>query len=202
MIKFSKLNPLVEFHDILKSVLLEDPKNNSNITKDNVCKAILYNNGCKFTDNVEPLFQHIKLESIDNYYLTIAYNCNGNEVNDFYDYIEYYGNKYLVIFKTCFLGLINKVEDELFRYSQYVDIIIKLVDVFLNTTSSMAEISGALNTSAAANNYRYAPTIIACDIVDKLVGLTEKDVSNIKYEDIRDMLDHYSLNKLLIGIRN
>jgi hypothetical protein len=162
-------------------------------------KLILGNNGCVFTD--KSIIQLSTLKSTPNYVLGFMWDAQGNAVNNYYDYIEFFGTKYLIIFMDYFENFFKPEQPEIIGRSVYFDAIKKIVDVFISTTTSAAELMGSLSTTAASNMYRFAGVFIASLIIDELVGLNEDDVSMIAYNDLKDMITNISPQLLLLGVK-
>jgi hypothetical protein len=128
-------------------------------------------------------------------------DAKANEVNNYYDYIEFFGTKYLIIFMDYFENFFKPEQPEIIGRSVYFDAIKKIVDVFISTTTSAAELMGSLSTTAASNMYRFAGVFIASLIIDELVGLNEDDVSIIAYNDLKYMITNISPQLLLLGVK-
>lgn len=196
---------LLEFHDILLTEFeyIRDNLNKNMIYDedlDKICKLILINNSCMMSDKVT-YRSHELINSHPGYFILFVEGAKGNKICDFYDYIEFYGAKYMVIFIDKFKAMFIDQPDAILGRSMYVDNISKLVDLLIATTTCITELSGGFTSCAANNNYRFAPMIIACDIINRLFTLSENDVSTIDYNDIMKMLNNISLALLLIGNR-
>lgn len=168
-------------------------------TDESVMKLILENNGCAFTD--KSIIHLSTLKSTPNYVLGFMWDARANEVNNYYDYIEFFGTKYLIIFMDYFENFFKSEQPKILGRSVYFDAIKKIVDVFISTTTSAAELMGSLSTTAASNMYRFAGVFIASLIIDELVGLNEDDVSMIAYNDLKDMITNISPQLLLLGVK-
>ena len=164
-----------------------------------VMKLILENNGCAFTD--KSTIRIFSMGSVPNYILGFMWDAKANEVNNYYDYIEFFGTKYLIIFMDYFENFFKSEQPKIIGRSVYFDAIKKIVDVFISTTTSAAELMGSLSTTAASNMYRFAGVFIASLIIDELVGLNEDDVSMIAYNDLKDMITNISPQLLLLGVK-
>jgi hypothetical protein len=208
MVTSTEKMPLFELYE----VILEEFKwfkNNKNeawfpytgkdINDEAVMKLMLENNGCAFTD--KSIIHLSTLESTPNYVLGFMWDAKANLVNNYYDYIEFFGTKYLIIFMDYFENFFNPEQPEIIGRSVYFDAIKKIVDVFISTTTSAAELMGSLSTTAASNMYRFAGVFIASLIIDELVGLNEDDVSMIAYDDLKDMITNISPQLLLLGVK-
>ena len=101
---------------------------------------------------------------------------------------------------------INKpleTDDDIFLgRSKYFDAIRQIVDVFLATTTTYAEInSSILSTTILGNAYRFAGAFIAAKLIQDICGeITENDQEIMKLEDLQEMLT-YPLSLLLNGIK-
>ena len=164
-----------------------------------VMKLILENNGCAFKD--KSIVHLSTLKSTPNYRVGFMLDAKANEVNNYYDYIEFFGTKYLIIFMDYFENFFKSEQPKIIGRSVYFDAIKKIVDVFISTTTSAAELMGSLSTTAASNMYRFAGVFIASLIIDELVGLNEDDVSMIAYDDLKDMITNISPQLLLLGVK-
>jgi len=163
------------------------------LNKDNVFKLILQNNGCAFAN--DPVFHENTMTFDENYKIIFLYGGTGNNVNNYFDYVEFFGAKTLVIFMDNFLDIDKKLEteDELFiGKSLYVEMIRKITDVFLASTVNFAELnSSILSTTAAGNAYRFAGIFIAAKIIQpycKDGEITENDIDTIDIADLKQML--------------
>lgn len=168
-------------------------------TDESVMKLILENNGCAFTD--KSIIHLSTLKSTPNYVLGFMWDARANEVNNYYDYIEFFGTKYLIIFMDYFENFFKSEQPKILGRSVYFDAIKKIVDVFISTTTSAAELMGSLSTTAASNMYRFAGVFIASLIIDELVGLNEDDVSMIAYDELKYMITNISPQLLLLGVK-
>lgn len=205
---------LVElYHTLLDQINSAEPIGEATpIVNDKLFCLILYHNGCAFSDDAvftRYRFGVDKLNSIRDYAILYVYGAKGNEVNEFYDYIEFYGMKYLVIFMDYFKDYHKprvKQEDDPLEFaigkSIYYDAIKKLVEIVLATTVSMAEFnSPALAATSAATNYRFAPTIIAALILHNTIGFEPEDVSDINYDNLLGYITSTTPEILLAGVR-
>ena len=208
MVASTEKMPLFELYE----VILEEFKwfkNNKNeawfpytgkdINDEAVMKLMLENNGCAFTD--KSIIHLSTLESTPNYVLGFMWDAKANLVNNYYDYIEFFGTKYLIIFMDYFENFFKPEQPKIIGRSVYFDAIKKIVDVFISTTTSAAELMGSLSTTAASNMYRFAGVFIASLIIDELVGLNEDDVSMIAYDDLKGMITNISPQLLLLGVK-
>lgn len=210
------INPLLElYHSLLSKMAIANPTSDmpdmQPISTDKVLKLILEYNGCAFSDDATFIKQQIGEETSApmNYSIIYIYGAKGNEVNEYYDYIEFYGHKFLVIFMDYFKEYhkprASQDEDPLefaMGKSVYYDAIKKIVEVFLATTVCMAEInSPALAATSTAFNYRYDPTIIAALVLRSTIGFFPEDVSDIDYDELSDILANTTPELLCIGIR-
>ena len=196
-------HPLTEFYNVLKNAIanLKDAMQSAefrspNAVEDPICKLILQNNGCAFGDKT--YFEDIKLVSTPNYAIKFVYGGKANTILECYDYIEFYGMRYLVIFMDEFIDLHTDEPDPIFGRGQYVDKFSKLVDVFIQTAYP---VGANLHATCAGNMYRFAPTLIACSIIDELFGLQESDINTMPYGEVREMLDNVGIGLLTVGIR-
>ena len=182
------------------------------IMDDKLFYLMLHYNGCVLSDNTvftRYRFGVDKCNNIRDYAIFYVYGAKGNEVNEFYDYIEFYGMKYLVIFMDYFKDYHKprvKQEDDPLEFaigkSIYYDAIKKLVEIVLATTVSMAEFnSPALSATSAAANYRFAPTIIAALILHNTIGFEPEDVSDINYDNLLGYITSTTPEILLAGVR-
>lgn len=181
-----------------------------NINSDPLLKLILENNGCAFCDNSSFIRWAIDDEGDGaTYFVYFIYAAKANGANDFFDYIEFYGSKNLIIFTDYFKDMIKDRADPekdplefAMGKSVYFDAIKKIVELFLCTSTPMAEInSPLLAATSAANNYRFAGTIIAALVINSICGLTEEDVSEMEYGQLMNMITSIKPQFLLNGIR-
>ena len=224
MRQITQEQPLMEIHDAIKNEFEWYVNNRDKVSMafgidinfdDKILKLILENNGCSFGDNAR--YHSYTFETITGYNILFIYNAKANEANDFFDYIEYYNNKYLIIFMDYFLDLFTprKVfeDDEspearlerIMGKSVYFDALRKIVNVFIASTTSAAELNnGELAATSASAMYRFAGALIAAHILNLYLedGLTENDVSGVDYNAIYEMIDNISIEALLLGIRH
>ena len=204
-------NPYMELYEVLRDRFVYNYNESvTNIDNDSpLMKLILQNNGCSFTDKC--VYIHKFLEYTNNYTICFMYGAMGNSVNEFFDYIEFYGMKYFIIFMDYFKDFgenkpstndeVNDTLNELMGNSVYFDAIKKIVDVFIYTTVNPSLMNSFLSTTSAANNYRYMGIFIAAKIIDEKCGLTENDVSVMNYEELKNTIDTISMKLLMIGVR-
>ena len=207
MVSYSDNNMYLELYDILSENFLYSKNTPIRyINDDEIFKLILWNNGCGFSD--DSYYRQEFFETINNYCICFIYKAKGNEVNEYFDYMEFYGMKYLIIFMDYFkdFGKEDKLKEDdplgILGNSIYFDAIKKLVDVFISTTTSSAELMGPfLSSTVASNNYRFMGIFIAAKIIDDKIGLKEEDTYLIKYEDLKKMIDKIPMRLLLSGIK-
>lgn len=210
MLAASNDNPLNELYTVLHENIKHDSNyETKSIDNEPILKLMLANNGCGFTENC--VYRQSFLENTANYGIYYLFGAQANEANGFFDYIEFFGMKYLIIFMDYFKDFYtqpeltdDEVENTLNRLmgkSIYFDALKKIVDVYISTTVPAAELMGSLSSTSASLNYRYAGVFIAAKILDDEVGLTEDDVSCISYDDIRTALDTLGIPLLTLGIR-
>ena len=103
------INPLLElYHSLLSKMAIANPTSDMpgmrHISTDKVLKLILEYNGCAFSDDAAFIMHQIGEETRTpmDYNIIYIYGAKGNDVNEYYDYIEFYGNKFLVIFMDYF----------------------------------------------------------------------------------------------------
>lgn len=201
-------NPLFEFHNVLLKQF-QNLKNGTSdvsycITPSRILKLILHNNGCQ-VDNMVYAIDNIKSLG-DGYEIIFAYNSMGNGSNIFFDYVEIYNTKILVIFMDHFKNMfeprkpISEGIETLTDRSQYFEAIIKISNVFIETFAPMAEIMGSLSATSAATLYRLAPTFIAGNILIELADFTEDDAPGGATQ-ITDLINKTGIKLLLCGIR-
>ena len=199
-------NPLYELYEILNNEFQYCKRNckiqgfpfNNLVQPESLITLMLKNNGCPF----DKIFgwRVKELKSYPNYRVVFFYGAMGNAKNEFYDYIEVYGTKYLIIFMDFFAD-IEAEPTPIVGRSTYFAALMKIVEVFLSTTTSMAEIVGALGTTCAAQNYRFAGLFIAAKILLDLVGLNEDDIELMPYDELMKFLKNISIKVLLMGIK-
>lgn len=203
MITATDSNSLYEIYDSIYNEFKWLSLNKENIigklmSEESILELILKNNGCAFSDSA--LIHFHTLKDTPNYIIGYIYGAQANSVNRYYDYIEFYGMKYLILFMDYFKNFFDEPDIILGR-SNYFDAIKNFVDIFISTTTNAAELMGSMSATAASNMYRFAGTFIAADVIDNIVGLDEADVSMIQYNDLRDMLDNIGIKMLLVGIK-
>ena len=200
----------MELYEVLKNKFVYDLNESvTNINNDRALKLILQNNGCLFSDNC--VYTHKFLDYTSNYGICFIYGAMGNHVNEYFDYIEFYGMKYIVIFMDYFKDFgvkkeptddeVNNTLNELMGNSVYFDAIKKIVDVFIYTTVNPSLMNSFLSTTSAASNYRYMGIFIAAKIIDEKCGLTENDISIMDYTELKETIDTMSMDLLMIGVR-
>ena len=213
-------NPLYELYQVLYNEFewLQNNINNDSFpigksinTDEGLLKLILQNNGCAFND--DPICHEHTLESVKDYSVIFIYGGKANEKNDCYDYIEFFGYRYLIVFIDYFYDFFNEIKtstgeddvdgnlSELMGRSIFFDALKKIADIFISTITPYAEISNILATTAAANNYRFAGVFIAAKIINDFVGLGEEDQYFIRYQDLMNMLDNIPMALLLNGVK-
>ena len=190
-----KYDPIHEFYLILNSIL--NKNNNSDFCnlslndKEQNMKLILLNNGCGFID--EPKFCAYVMKSVERYAIYFISGAKGNDVNEFYDYIEHLGYKYLIIFvdyfKDYLTGECNNPDPlNIMGNSVYFDAFNKLASVFISTGATTPMISSSLLITCAYNKYKFAPVLVAACLLNNRYGLKEEDQSLIPYNDIMKMI--------------
>ena len=202
--------PLEELYEFIKCELEWMQRNKSyavasmnSIDDDNILKLLMLNNGCGIAEN--PVFHYYTFTTIKEYRILCLYACKANDVNKFFDYTEFFGTKYLLIFMDYFIDIDKPLEtdDDIFLgRSKYFDAIRQIVDVFLATTTNYAEInSSILSTTILGNAYRFAGAFIAAKLIQDICGeITDNDQEIMKLEDLQEMLT-YPLSLLLNGIK-
>lgn len=202
-------NPLIELHNSLLTNIYNFLYNNIDdyTPIDSVAKAILANNGCGFSNT-----SYGKTEFIVNnsYGLYFIIGGVGNKVNDWFDFMEIKGMDYIVIFLDKFKDFLAKPDgkDEIalnaaifMGKSIYFDMICKITEIFIAITTNPAVFTNQLSTSTSARNYRFAPSIIASNIIYQICGeLNENDVSGVDYEFIKDIVENDKISLALYGI--
>ena len=186
---------LNEIYNINNDVDLSEYEN----CKDNT-KLILMNNGCKFKDD-------FKIKNIINKDFNIDFTtiigAFGNDINQYYDVINYCGITEIVIFLDYFRGL-KESNDPILGKSIYFNAITKLIEIFLLSYYNPITMTGpTFNSTAAGNMLRWTPMLIAGYILERLVGLDENDIEGcgINYNYMMDTLNNNSIKEILMGIR-
>ena len=186
-------------------------KGNSQVQDiDKLLKLILMNNGVGMADECKQSVQCLIEDELYVYYL---YGAKANESNEYFDYIDFYGTNYLVIFMDYFEDIvtqekidneqdnITKIAMENLGNSVYFDAIVKLVEIFTYITNPITKSSVMLKT-AASQNIRYISHIIAGKIINQFKTLTEADIDNIiALDELNELIDGEGTLLKLIGIR-
>lgn len=191
-------NPLEELYKSLNFAIKYNTINDKFSKIDSIMKLILENNGCSFVNNNDNILCYKDLIMNNSYALYFIIGGTGNDVNQCFDFIEFNGMKYLVIFLDHFADIKEENTDEdiviknidaFMGKSTYFEKIVKIVQIFIATITTHAIYTPALSTSAAANVYRYAPSIIAGAIILNICGeLNENDVSGIDYKSLMNFM--------------
>ena len=132
MVGFTNNNPLLELYNVLRSHI--GFQENSTIRKtsdDMIFKLILENNGCGFTD--DSIYRFKMLQYTNNYGIYFVYGAKANDVNEFYDYIEFYGMRYLVVFMDYFKDFGKEYAHTIGTAYGYIVNKYKLIDKLINT---------------------------------------------------------------------
>ena len=200
-------NPLYEFYNALLKEFTEFRNNEvvlSYCTPPNkLIQMVLYNNGCTINTMV---YRTVELRSLEGYNIIFAYNASANQTNMFFDYIELYNSKILVIFMDYFKDFFaervpfNDGTDGITNKSLYFDAILKLVETFIETTAPMAEINGVLSSTCAGSLYRFAPAFIAASILSEVVDFKEDDCP-AGHKQLVEMLQDVKIKSMLCGVR-
>lgn len=215
-------NPLCMFSDemylALHNFIMPNklPDKNQYMPIEPLLKKILLNNGCGFKDGAREKLVQI----LPDYILCFIIGGQGNQANEFFDFVELYGMQYLVVFLDNFKGIKTSNEtlpdkdklssDEVISYgmntlmgnSPYFDDIKKLTDVFVSTIYNPAIQTQSLAATAAASNYRWAGAIIAGKILNSFRPLTEYDIEGISLNDLMQLINSQNpLNMILSGVR-
>lgn len=201
------VNPLYKFKEVLDKAIDEyvsgsyvDEKNKI----DQIAKLILLNNGCTFADESYQLIYEMN-EDIS---VMCIFGAKGNNVNICYDVFEFNGMTYLVIFMDCFDGIDKSLDadnefdrkaKEFIGYSDYFGTIVNITNKFITITTNPAILQNGMSTTAAANNNRFVPIIIAGAILNKYHTLTENDIYGIELDYLKELLGKFKLT--LYGIR-
>lgn len=200
-------NPLYVFYDELNTAISEYINNDFDNYEcmDDLAKNILLNNGCAFSNT--PITKTVSLLN-NNYILYFVIGGTGNATTSgLYDYMNINGLDYFVIFLNSFNNIDEIIpdDDELkvsIGKSIYFDYICKLVNVYIATTVNQSVFMQLLSTSSISNNYRYAPYIIASQIIYNINGkLSSDDVSMMRYDKLLDIVQNNKIVLALYGIR-
>ena len=172
---------------------------------DDVIKLILQNNDCKFSSYV--LAKEVTIS--DDYYLYLVSGAKGNDTLEFYDYIELYGSKYLVVFLDYFKDMkpkpkydnmesIESIAGSLMGNYNYTEAIKKIVEVYIETSECCSSIAA----SSASYRYYTAPIYLSAKVIDNLVGLQESDIGNtlLNFDSIVNTLSNNSIEAVLLGL--
>lgn len=191
-----RMNPLFEFYKSLGKEIRRAANNSLwgyDNSIDDCMKPMLENNGCTFADDSK-IYTTTTLLMNKTYVLCYIFGAKGNSVNECFDFLEFQGMKYLIIFLDCFIGMneepeikdeIDKEAAEFMGKYEYYNMITKITNAFIYSIAPPAVFTSALSTTAAANVYRYAPDIIAGKIIYYVCGkLTENDISGIDYKTL------------------
>ena len=207
------VDPLVRIYNILneeiKSYLdfVHNPKYGLKYKIiDDIIKLILQSNDCKFSSYV--LARECKIS--DDYYLYLVSGAIGNDTNPYYDYIEIYGSKYLVVFLDYFKdmtpkpkyndGSIESIANSFMGNYNYTEAIKTIVETYIN---SCVECNNSLDSTSAQFRYYTAPIYISSKIINNLVGLEEEDIGNtmFSYKEILDKITNTSIELLILGVQ-
>lgn len=207
--KFSG-NPLLELYETLGYMIKDYVNNNDNIVTciDPVAKLILANNGCKFSD--DEVIGKAEFILDGDYGIYFISGGIGNDVNECFDFIDINGMSYLVVFLDVFKDFLAKPNSDneialnaavFMGKSNYFDAICKIVNAFIATTTLPAIFTSQLSSSASARKYRFAPSIIASNIIYDICGeLNENDVVCADYDMMKDIVENHKIARALHGI--
>lgn len=183
---------ILKLYKLLESGLLG--KNLSDVRIDDVLKAILLNNGCKTRPESIP-FQTTYDLIPGEYKLCFVTNMIGNDANEYYDFLNFNGMKYLVIFLDYFNIITEESIDAndpmhglkiAMGNSIYYDAIKKIVEIYYLTSEPVPH---GLLTTVMATTQRWNQSIIAIHILNKFKPVDDNDVSDISVEDIKKILE-------------
>ena len=202
-------NPLKELYLKINNAFINSNKLDYGI--DTLLRLILENNGCAFADNENKINSYKELIMNGTYTLYFIAGAKGNNINECFDFVEFNGMKYLIIFLDYFKDMkenthefsnsIDKEAAEFMGKSIYFNRIVKIVQIFIATISNQAIFTPTLSTSAAANIFRYAPDIIAGKIVNNICGeLNENDIDGIDYKTLTRFISNEYFDLTLYGV--
>ena len=124
---------------------------------------MMISNGCKIIDNNIKNIDSVKFFiNKSGVKFILVYNMIGNEISKHLDYINNNGEKYIIIFAESFKGIFNK-PDETFGRSNYIDILVTIIELYVAITTDYKKLENdqTFSSTAAANNYRLMPTLMA-----------------------------------------
>lgn len=162
-------------------------------------QRLLENNGCTFKSDA--IFFKRELGMTQNYILIFIYGANGNDQNEYFDFLDYCGMRYMFVFMDYFKNMLFGDPDPVLDNSKYFDALFKIVNIFIQTSVYVNYKSDELIATALASNYRFAPMFITAQILTDTVGYLEHDSEMIEYEAMKKLLSEVGINLLLTGIR-
>lgn len=168
------------------------------IDKDPTLKNILLTNKCTLTEDT--VFQMLELETVKDYAIIFIYNAEANEQNEYFDYIEFFDVKYLVVFMDWFKPLFNAKPDKILGRSPQVDALVHIAQLFIATSTNYLAIRDFFGDTAAASTDRISPIIIAICIIGGLIPLTDKDCSAMKVSEVKEIIKNNPIQNIFCGM--
>lgn len=190
-----KENPLKNVYNTFVDEFTTDK---DKVKMDHVLEAILLENGCEFSNKscMSEYYEIIK----DDFYIVFIYNAKANESNDYYDYVQFFGMKYLVIFADYFDFVIDKKDDDILGNSLYYNAIKNIIDICVYVINNGPYPSFLTRTAFYLTDINNR-SILAVHILNTIVPVDSNDIDDIDDETIKLILSK-NINLQLNGIRN
>lgn len=190
-----KENPLKNVYNTFVDEFTTDK---DKVKMDHVLEAILLENGCEFSNKscMSEYYEIIK----DDFYIVFIYNAKANESNDYYDYVQFFGMKYLVIFADYFDFVIDKKDDDILGNSLYYNAIKNIIDICVYVINNGPYPSFLTRTAFYLTDINNR-SILAVHILNAIVPVDSNDIDDMDDETIKLILSK-NINLQLNGIRN
>lgn len=170
----------------------------TSIDQDPTLKSILTTNGCKIKSGCN--FHQVQLTTLKDYALIFIYNAEGNETNEYFDYIEFFDVKYIVIFMDYFKPLFTEEPDKILGRSIQVDALVHIGQLFVATATNYLVLREHFTATATCIALKISPVIIAVCVIGGLINLKDDDCSMMKVSEVKKLVSSNPIQNIFCGL--
>ena len=137
---------------------------------------------------------------MNNFLLIFIYNAEANETNEYFDYIEFFDVKYIVIFMDYFKPLFTSDPDPILGRAIQVDALVHIGQLFVATATNYLILREYFTATATCIALKISPVIIAVCVIGGFINLKDDDCSAMKVSEVKKLVSSNPIQNIFCGL--